>query len=226
MTTSASGRLERFVTGNPGLKPEHTTSIDGGVEQDLFRGRAQVAATAFAQRFVDMIDFESSASACGFSYCNVAEATSRGLELEARARVWTGVHAGVGATLLRTRVEEPGYDSLDGGLYRRGKPLIRRPERKVTADVAYRGPGPLSASARLLAVGVREDRDFRSFPGTPVMLGSYERVDIGAEYALPLEQSQSALMLRVENLGDRKYQNVFNFLAPRRTISVGVRAMF
>ena len=218
--------FENYATGigNPGLEPEHTSSIDGGVEQDLFAGRLRLAATGFAQRFIDMIDYESTASACGFSYCNVAEATSNGAELEASGRIRANIHATVAATLLKTKVVEPGYDSSSGGLYRRGQSLVRRPERKVTAGLAYRGPGPLSAHARLLAVGVREDRDFSSY--TPVTLPSYERVDVAAEYALPVTSVRSALTLRIENLGDRKYQNVFNFLAPRRTVSVGIRSEF
>jgi vitamin B12 transporter len=213
-----------FVVGNPDLRPERTLSYDAGVEQDLLRGRAQLALTGFVQRFADMIDYESTRSACGFSYCNVARATADGVELEGRSHVYGPVHASVAATLLRTKVIEPGYDSSSGGLYRRGESLIRRPERKVTGEVMYRAATGLSASARVLAVGVRQDRDFRSF--TPVTLGSYERIDLGAEYVLPLARSQSALTLRVENLADRKYQNVFNFLAPRRTVSAGVRSVF
>jgi vitamin B12 transporter len=216
-----------FVVGNPNLKPERTTSWDAGVEQDLLAGRAQLIVNGFAQRFVNMIDYESTGSACGYSYCNVAEATSNGVELEGRAQLRGPFWASVGATFLKTKVAEPGFDSGAGGLYRRGQPLIRRPERKVTGELSYRGTGGLSASARVLAVGVREDRDFRGFPPTPVMLPSYERVDIAGEYVmLSTAATRSAATFRIENLGDRRYQNAFNFLAPRRTVSLGVRASF
>jgi outer membrane receptor protein involved in Fe transport len=76
-------------------------------------------------------------------------------------------------------------------------------------------------------VGKRTDRDFRPFPSTPVTLEGYERFDAGAEYALPyMGASRTALTLRVENLTDVTYENVFNFLSPRRTIVVGVRSAF
>ncbi|MGH7677189.1 MAG: TonB-dependent receptor plug domain-containing protein, partial [Gemmatimonadaceae bacterium] len=169
-----------FFAGNPDLKPERTQSFDGGVDQALFNGRVLGSVTAFAQRFRNMIDFEPTVLVCGFAYCNVAVATSNGVELEARGQVAGPISASVAATLLKTKVVEPGYDSTSGGQLRRGESLIRRPERKVTADVEYRGAGPLSASLRALAVGIRTDRDFRSF--TPVVLPSYERFDASAEY--------------------------------------------
>jgi vitamin B12 transporter len=216
-----------FVTGNPNLRPERTRSVDAGVEQELLAGRAHVAVTGFAQEFRDMIDYTGSTTACGYSYCNVAAAHSNGLEVEAGARVAGPFSATAGLTLLRTRVTEPGFDQTSGGLYKRDESLIRRPERNVTAELSYRGSGPLSAAARILAVGERTDRDFRPFPATPVTLPAYQRIDLGAEYALSwIASTRPALTLRVENLTDEVYQNVFNFLAPRRTIAVGVRSSF
>lgn len=212
-----------FVTGNPGLQPERTLGFDGGVDQDLLGGRAQFSLTAFAQRFRDMIDYTGS-GACGFSYCNVAEATSRGLEAELGASIGSALTGKVGVTLLRTEVVEPGFDTTSAGLYRRGESLIRRPERIVNAEFAYRGTGPLSASARVSAVGLRYDRDFRAYPASAVILPPYERLDLGAEYVLrALGMNRATATLRIENATNAGYQAVFNFLTPRRTISGGVR---
>ena len=211
-----------FVLGNPELEPERTTSWDAGVEQGLLAERIRLSLTAFAQRFVNMIDYEPSATACGFSYCNVAEAAANGLEAEARARVAGPWWLGAGATFLETEVLTPGYDNTSGGLYKEGERLIRRPARKVTGELSYRGAS-LGASARLLAVGDREDRDFRSFPATPVTLPAYERLDLGAEYRV---RPDHAVTLRVENATNAYYENVFNFLTARRTIWLGVRSVF
>src|SRR5258705_1369113 len=71
-----------FVTGNPNLAPERTRSFDVGIEQAFLTGRAQASITAFAQRFRNMIDYTGDTAACGYSYCNVAEATANGVELE------------------------------------------------------------------------------------------------------------------------------------------------
>ena len=214
-----------FVAGNPDLEPERTTSWDVGIEQHFFRQRIRVAVTGFSQRFVNMIDYEPTAAACGFSYCNVAEARAEGIETELDGRVLGPWWLGVGATFLETEVLEPGFDNTSGGLYKKGESLIRRPERKATANLSYRGSA-LSASAHLLAVGVRNDRDFRPFPSTPVTLPSYERIDLGAEYRLPALANAHTITMSVENLTNASYENVFNFLTPRRTVTLGVRTSF
>ena len=215
-----------FARGNPDLAPERTRSADAGIEQDLLNGRAQVGVTGFAQRFENLIDYDGAAG-CGFNYCNVARAESNGIEGELRALVAGPWSATVGTTFLKTRVIDPGFDQTSGGLYRKGETLIRRPQNKSSAELAYRGRSRLSGAMRVLAVGKRADRDFRSFPATPVTLPAYERVDFGADYALRESgSSRSSLALRVENLTNASYQNVFNFLAPRRTVSIGIRSMF
>ena len=176
-----------------------------------------------------MIDYTGDNSACGFSYCNVADARANGVEGELRGRVVRSLWATAGVTLLKTRVLSPGFDTtvFGGGLYRKDQPLIRRPERKWNAELAYRGESPLQASARVTAVGARPDRDFRPFPNEPVTLPAYQRVDLAADYALPGgEARRSWLTLRIENALNAGYQNVFNFLAPRRTVSLGVRSRF
>jgi vitamin B12 transporter len=225
--TFAENYSTGFTTGNPGLNPERTRSADVGVEQDLLAGRAQVIVTGFAQRFRNLIDYTGSTASCGYSYCNVAEAESNGVEAELHARLVGPVSASAGSTVLRTRVLSPGFDTSRAGLYRRGESLIRRPEHKWNAELSYRGASRFSAAARFLAVGQRTDRDFRPFPATPVTLPAYQRIDLGGEYALYVTPSvRSAVTFRVENLQNTGYQNVFNFLAPRRTISLGVRSSF
>jgi outer membrane cobalamin receptor len=167
-----------------------------------------------------MIDFEFTGASCGYSYCNVAEARSTGAELEARARVAGPLWASVGATLLRTRVADPGFDSASGGLFERDQRLLRRPDRTWTAELAYRTT-PFSLSARLLAVGDRDDRFFGSTGTVRTTLASYQRIDLTARLRLT---PQVATTVRVENLANVHYQTVYNFAAPRRTIQVGVRA--
>lgn len=222
--TFAENYSTGFVRGNPDLQPERTRSADLGLDYELLSGRARASVTGFAQRFRNMIDYDAGATACDYSYCNVAVATSNGVELAVAARVVDGLWASVDATVLRTNVEEPGFDVTSGALYKKGEPLVRRPERNVGAELTWRGSGPFSASLRAMAVGIRHDRDFRGFPSTPVVLPSYERFDLGAEYVLPVQGTRrSAATLRVENLTNVYYENVFNFLTPRRTISLGLR---
>jgi vitamin B12 transporter len=215
-----------FVTGNPGLEPERTRSADAGIEQE-FGARMQAGVTAFAQRFENMIDYTGSTTACGFSYCNVAAARSNGVEADLRVRVLADLTLAAGATFLQTRVVTPGFDNTSAGLYQDGEALIRRPENKWNVELAYRPAGRFSATARMLGVGRRTDRDFTAFPATPVVLPAFQRVDVSGEYRFPLKRTQrTAITFRVENLANVYYENVFNFLAPRRTVTLGARASF
>ena len=224
--TFAENFSSGFATGNPDLETERTLSWDLGVDQDVASGRASASVTYFAQRFTNMIDYDPSDS-CGFSYCNVAEATANGVEVELRGRLIDQLWASGGATFLKTNVVEPGFDQTTGGLYRAGESLIRRPEQKFTGELSYRNARLPSLSLRVQSVGKRTDRDFRPFPATPVELSAYTRYDVGAEYPLPMSnRARTVLTLRVENLTDVDYQNVFNFLAPRRTVIVGIRSSF
>jgi vitamin B12 transporter len=217
---------EGFSTGNPDLEVERTSSWDAGLDQELLAGRATASLTYFAQRFTNMIDYDPSDS-CGFSYCNVAEATARGAEVELRGRIIPNLWGSAAATFLKTRVLEPGFDQSSGGLYKKDSALVRRPKEKVAAELAYRKEGLPSVSLRVQSVGTRKDRDFRVVPSVPVELDAYTRYDLGAEYTLPATSlARTTLTLRVENLGNVGYQNVFNFLAPRRTIVLGARASF
>jgi outer membrane cobalamin receptor len=120
----------------------------------------------------------------------------------------------------------PGFDPTSASLYRRGEQLVRRPATKWNAELLYAGRGPLTASARFTAVGEREDRHFGATTA-PVTLTAYEKVDVTAQYALPTTSGvRSAATLRVENLTNEGYHDVFNFLAPRRTIWLGLRSTF
>jgi vitamin B12 transporter len=215
-----------FTTGNPGLRPERTRAVDVGVDQRFMTDRVEVSATAFRQRFADMIDFSGSVGPCGFSYCNLVAARADGVEGEVRVDITPSLRATGAVTVLETRVLTAGVnDGCCGDLYQDGEPLVRRPEHKWTGQLFYQGAGPLTASVRLMLVGQRPDRDFRSFPFTPVIVPGYQRTDVSARYAIdggPLRRT--ALTLRIENLTDSRYQEVFNFLAPRRTIAVGIQA--
>ena len=147
------------------------------------------------------------------------------MEIELRGRVVGGLWASAAATLLETEVVNPGVDQTT--LFVAGQSLIRRPDRKIAGELSYRAEKLPTLSLRVQAVGKRDDRDFGNYPSTPVVLDAYTRVDLGADYGLPrIGSVPTRLTLRVENLTDVEYQNVFNFLAPRRTIVGGVRATF
>jgi vitamin B12 transporter len=217
-----------FVVGNRALRPERTRSWEAGFRQSLVDDRLELGVTHFDQRFRDMIDYTGSSKACGASYCNVALATGKGREFEARYAPVRALAFDANLTHLETKVLTPGFDTSSSGLYRRGENLIRRPTTSWTLGGVYTS-SIASVDVHLIHAGERSDRDFRPFPFVAVVDSAYTRTDVGATLGLARISPRLAtteLMFHAENLFDTKYQSVFNFLSPRRTLLVGARTSF
>ena len=215
-----------YVTGNPDLSPEHALSWEAGAEQSVFTDRGTIGVTVFSQTFRDMIDYTGGTTACGYSYCNVARARAAGVEYSATAELASFLSARVGLTHLDTRVLTAGFDTTGNGLYHRGESLIRRPATSWNAGFTAAAPRRGSLDLRLTYVGRRADRDFRSYPAVAVTVPAYLRADLGGTLPVrgPAAGDGLTLTLRVENVTGTRYQSVFNFLAPGRTVLLGLRA--
>jgi vitamin B12 transporter len=217
-----------FSLGNPNLRPEHARSWELGLEQSLARGRANLSATFFDQRFGDLIDYNPSAAPPTPNYENIAGATANGVEL--------GIHAapgplslGVSYAYLRTDVTNPGFDSTSGAALASGRQLVRRPKHSARLDVGYRIPARGTLSLAVTYVGARQDQDFSTFPFPRVTLPSYTRVDLAGEAELLRPRGSApglAASARIENLLNVAYQEVKNFPGRARTVFVGAQVRF
>ncbi len=212
-----------YVVGNPGLRPERSTSWDAGVEQGAFGGRLVVAATWFAQRFRNLIQFTfAPPTPTSPNYYNVAAASAYGLELEARASVGDGFEVTAGYTYTHTVANDSGYD---GAAFAQGQRLLRRPDHAASV-AASRVARWGSASVTAYWVGDRLDENFATYPAARVTLPAYLRLDAAAELDVAAARGARpdvGLTLKVENLLDARYQQVFNFPSRRRAVYAGVR---
>jgi vitamin B12 transporter len=215
-----------FSTGNPALDPERARSWELWAEQIVSPGRLTLTAAWFQQRFRDLIQYAFQPDPQLPNYFNVAEASARGLELEAVATPAGGFHLRASTTLLRTRVEDAGFDSGEGATFVEGKRLLRRPS--VSSLLALRATRWPRVAVDLAATytGERDDRDFSSFPATPVSLRGYVRVDAAASIRLTRATGDgfsSTVLLRADNLLGERYEDVYAFEAPRRLVTAGLR---
>lgn len=206
-----------FDRGNAGLEPERTSSWEAGAEQSLAGGRAQVAVTAFTQRFRDLIDYVSPApGAQEPNFFNVAAANAAGVELEGRAFPAAGLGLGLTYTYLHTEVTDSGYGGF--GSFVKGERLLRRPTHSGSVSADYR-LARSAVGARLIHIGARNDVYATQLP-------DYTRVDASAQLDLVTPNGTRpgvTILLRVENLFDAAYQEVRRYPARRRTILAGVR---
>ena len=196
-----------FVIGNPDLRPEHSFSVDAGIEQSLGE-RMTLGATWFANSFRDLIDYVYSATEP--NYFNLARTRTSGVELEARAELPAGFHADAAFTYLDARVADPGASTASTSLFAPNARLLRRPMHTLDAGIGIRtGHGAFDLRAH--RVGQRDDVFFApDFSSSRVSLPAYTRVDLSGD--APLTPSRirgaAALTLRVENLFDARYTEV------------------
>jgi len=217
-----------FARGNPDLDPERSTSWDVGVTQSLLRGAVTLGVTYFDQRFEDLIQFTSSPpDPADPSYFNVAEATARGVEasLDGARGPWS---LGVSWTWSDTEVSDSGFDEGEGATFVEGEALLRRPRHRGALRVAY-ATGRVDLGARVVRVGERSDRDFSTFPASPLTMPSYTVVAAGGVWrALEAGDGRPSVSveLRGENLFDKRYEDTFGFRSPGRGIYAGLSVGF
>ncbi len=196
------GELYYPYAGNPALSPERSQSAEAGVFLPS-SGGAALQVVGFSNRQRDLIDFDFAT----YTYSNVDRARQDGIELSWLAPVGKGGRATSALSWLRTR---------DGS----GQPLLRRPEWAGSVTVV----GPLARSvegaASLVWVGSRTDLD-------PV---SYARVSQGgfvtanASATVPVGRGFSA-RARIENLANRRYEEIRGYPAPGRRFFLGLVAL-
>ena len=192
--------------GNPNLLPEQSKGWDVGIRlaQDFGDGKLTFGATWFDQRFTNLIVFQTSATKFLSRPENLSKARTNGLELSARLAYgpayvrgnWTFLHA---------------VDSVSGSR------LARRAKDKGSIIGGFDIAG-LNLEVQHDIVGPRFSKAFNQ-----KLMQGYGKTDIRARYALG---KQVALLARVENVGNKSYEEVKGFGVPGRSWYAGVSADF
>jgi vitamin B12 transporter len=211
-----------YTAGSPGLRPERIHSAEIGLIANFAPQLFELRANYFTQRFGDLIQYvNGSAPDFKGSYANLTAATANGYELELDAlplNVWRG---SANFTVVNPRVSsvDPSYQGPD----QVGDALVRRPTHSGGGTLTYApARGTFAVAARF--VGKRPDFDFTQFPSPRVTLPAYTRIDLSAEYPLArLGVGAVSLNARIDNVFDRRYEEVLHFATPRRAFMIGAR---
>ncbi len=213
-----------FTIGSPDLRPEKIRSAEVGFATNFHPELVRLSASYFTQRFGDLIQFVNGGPPAFLgSFANLTAARSNGYEAELQLTPVTNWRGTASYTIVNPRVTavDPAYQGTD----RVGDELIRRPTHSGSLVVSYSRPWGMSLGTAVSYVGKRPDTDFSQFPSPRVTLPAYTKVDLSAEYPLTsLKRGELTLNARVDNVFDRRYDEVLNFTSPRRTILVGGRA--
>jgi vitamin B12 transporter len=197
--------------GNPGLKPEKSQSLDGGVDYATASGL--FGATLFTRQVRDQIDFAScygvTSAICtthpyGY-YDNIARTKASGLELEGAQTLSDQWTIKGNYTFLTTRNESAAL---------KGKRLPRTPDQMGSVDLAYAASAKLSLSLSVRYVGDSFDNAYNT-----TRLSDYTLADLRANYVLT---SRVELYGRIENLTDAHYETAAGYGQIGRRVWLGV----
>ncbi|MEP6508522.1 MAG: TonB-dependent receptor, partial [Gemmatimonadales bacterium] len=214
-----------YTIGSLDLKPERSRAYEFGLEETLADGMARFSANYFNQTFTDLIQYVSGGPPNFLgSYANLAEARTRGYEGELIVMPLSPVSLTASYTIATPRVTKlsPGYT----GDLEVGDALVRRPTHSGNATITYSEKASGSFSVMANYIGNRPDFDFNQFPSPVVTLPSYVKVDVSATRSIfhsAAGKGDLSLTARVDNLLDKKYEDVLHYASPRRTFLIGAR---
>ena len=209
--------------GNPDIEPEKSQSMDLGIEQALFNNTLNLSATYFWNRFRNLItSVVNNLEICGpdpffpdfpgTCAANIGTATAKGWEfgldytLIKNWKFLKSLNFRAQYTYTLTR-------ELEG--LNPGTRLARWPVDQFFAVLAYRPIEPILLNLEARVVGGRFSREGDQRP-----LDSFTVWNLAATYDV---NRYIEFYTRVENLFDERYEEVFLFGTPVRSIYGGIR---
>jgi vitamin B12 transporter len=214
-----------YTSGSPDLKPERSKAFEVGIEQEMGDGRFLFSADYFNQTFTDLIQYVSGGPPNYLgSYANLTEARTRGYDVELSMNPVNGWSASSSYTIATPRVTK--VSSAYAGDLKVGDALVRRPTHSGNAVVSYSSPTAASFSVQASYIGKRPDYDFNQFPSPVVTLPSYVKLDVAGSFAIfhsATGSSAVSITGRVDNVLDKRYEDVLHYAAARRTFLIGAR---
>jgi vitamin B12 transporter len=213
-----------YTVESPNLRPEKIRSGEVGLVTSPWAEPIRLSAMYFRQRFSDLIQYVNGGPpSYKGSYANLTRASSDGYETELSLLLSNNWRGSASYTIVNPRVTAvpPGYQ---GGA-NVGDALIRRPSHSGSVVVNYSPFASAGVGVALNFVGKRADTDFAQFPSPRVTLPAYTKLDISAEVPVAI-RSYGGLTLnaRLENMLNKRYEDVLHFPAPGRTLLIGARA--
>ena len=189
-----------FMLNNPNLKPETGWTSELGVKQKLDENN-EILTSVFKQQLYDAIYWVDQGNYISKAE-NVDKLTSTGVNFTYNSKLSRNVSMNIGYTYLDSRKndnENAGspHNNFNIGLN------IKQGKFTQTINGNYVDP-----------------KNYLDYYGSPVTVNSYFKWDTNLKYAFNKEQS---VYLTINNIFDRKYEQVKGYPALERTIFFGVK---
>lgn len=186
----------------PVLRPETAEGSEIAIGWASGDGRIEGRATAYRLKVEDQITYVFDPATFDSFYVNVAETATDGVELEGRARLGGGFDLTLAGAWTDARDETTGAR------------LLRVPERAGSATLGWSGDRATAA------LTVRAESDQADAGG---VRAAFVTANLNGSWVLT---DTATLTLRIENLADRPYQQVFGYGEPGRSGYVGIRLRY
>ncbi|GLK66787.1 TonB-dependent receptor plug domain-containing protein [Hansschlegelia plantiphila] len=204
---------------NGDLKPERGEGWDAGFDQPLWSDRVVFDATYFQQRVRDLISSETVADPgdpTGF--------VNRPINLAGTTRI-DGVEVGLTVRPLDGLTLRGAYTFTDGE-DATGATLVRRPRHVASFNANYAFlEGKANVNLGVVYNGRQRDfaYDAKTYARTSAPLKAYTLVNLAGSYKV---HENAEVYGRIENLFDRKYEEVLTYNTPGRAAYGGVKVSF
>ena len=186
----------------PALRPETAQGYEAAIGWAPADGRMEARATVYRLGVDDQITYVFDPGTFESVYVNVARTVTDGVELEARVRLGQGFDLSLAGAWTDAR------DEMTGAR------LLRVPEQAGSATLGWTGRR-LSGALTLRGEGDQDDAG-----GTRA---GFITANLNGSWVL---SEGATLTVRLENLADRRYQQVFGYGEPGRSGFVGIRLRY
>jgi vitamin B12 transporter len=188
------------------LKPERTLSYDAGIEQPLWKDKIVVEVNYFSIDYKNLIFYDTLLDNFG-RYWN-SDALARGVECIAAFKPMNDLK--INAYYTFTRMQDKTFYTGD---------MVRRPRNQAGVTINYSFLKKGNVNLGFTYVGKR--RDYWMFPYASPM-NPYYKVDLAASWWI-IEQLQA--FFRIENLLNKKYEEIRGYRTPSLSVYGGLKAM-
>jgi vitamin B12 transporter len=196
--------------GNPDLQPEKSLGFDFGIEQFVANDLMSIGATYFQNNYKDLYGYDR----LGKPF-NINKAKTNGVEAYITSKI-------INDLIIKMNYTYTNAKDVSEGISDENKKLLRRPEHKLAGFLSFNFSEHLNASIEAIYIGERDDLVFNNttFTSTRIKLDPYTLLNFSASYQV-IEFLR--LNLRLENILDSDYEEVYGYAAPGFSIYGGVK---
>lgn len=214
------------VYGDPLLKPEHSTSIDSGVDQEFLKGRLKISASYFYTWLQNVINFDTSGlidpatDPYGryIGYLNTQGGISRGIETSATVAPTRSLKVTAAYTYVNAIERTP----IVGDILQ----TFVIPKNQFSLLATQQVTKRLLLSLDTLASTNYLAPIYGDVVTQTYRFNGIHKVNLGASYRIPIDEYRSIrFFVRADNIFNQTYFES-GFLTPGRTASSGLQFEF